>query len=161
MFETSKRNTDIFNGSKLPEKAFMELQIKTSNHIAAWHLDVANWSLDQSTGEIIFRVPKFGIQAKAPAQIIGSYNAIESSWLWAHINSSIDKKLTANSLELYDFCIKSKFRISGKMKIDEMTAWKLASLSCMHNNAQGIYRGPAGNTMVFIEFGKLSLSSTL
>ena len=158
MFGFFKRNIDIFNGSSLPDRAFNELQIKTAAHVGIWHLDVADWSLNQDDGNISFIAQDHNIQVTAPAQILGSFNTDDSTWLWAHLNSSVDENLSRHSYELYTFCINSKFKVSDKMKINENIAWKLAALSCMNNNSQGIYRGPVGNTMVFIEFGLITMS---
>jgi hypothetical protein len=158
MFGLFKNKNDIFNNSPEVKKAFNELQLKTTSHVNLWHLDIADWSINQDDGNITFIAHDYDIMAVAPAQIIGSFNVRDSTWLWGHCNSSVEKKLNSSSLSLYNYCQKSKFKVSQKMKITERQAWELSALSCMLNCAQGVYRGPAGDAMVFIEFGTVKLS---
>jgi hypothetical protein len=35
--------------------------------------------------------------------------------------------------------------------------WEFAALNCKLGNDQGVYRGPAGETTVFIAFGEVKL----
>ncbi|HFD3738453.1 TPA: DUF6882 domain-containing protein, partial [Pseudomonas aeruginosa] len=41
--------------------------------------------------------------------------------------------------------------------IEEYDAWQLTALACELNNQQGVYRGVAGHTLVFMTFGDVSL----
>ena len=73
----------IFGGNKGPadppalrqeiEKAMNGLAAVTTAHNSTWHLGEADWSLDQDVGNLVFTTQQ-GIQAVAPAQIIGTYN---------------------------------------------------------------------------------------
>jgi hypothetical protein len=149
---------DPFHGAMAVDQAFNELQAKTTAHVRLWHLDVADWSLNQDDGNITFEAPSFNIRATAPAQIIGSFNVRDSTWLWGHLNPSVEPALAALSRKLYDHCVQAKFNVSHKMKFKEDVAWKLAAIACKLNQGQGVYRGPAGDTMVFIEFGTVALA---
>jgi hypothetical protein len=40
----------------------------------------------------------------------------------------------------------------------EDNAWQLTALACKLADAQGGYRGPMGSTLVFVTFGKPSLT---
>jgi hypothetical protein len=51
----------------------------------------------------------------------------------------------------------SSLLISAKIRCDRTAAWRLAALSCMVCGQQGVYRGPAGETMIFMAFGVLSV----
>ena len=42
MFGFFRKNKDIFHGSAEVERAFAELQVKTSAHVRLWHLDTAD-----------------------------------------------------------------------------------------------------------------------
>jgi hypothetical protein len=48
-----------------------------------------------------------------------------------------------------------------KLECTEDEAWEFTALACKLGNAQGGYRGPMGPTLVFMTFGKVSLSKTL
>ena len=83
------QNTRGSNGSggETPEfkalltKSMEELRAKTMGHQVGWGLGKANrWSLDMSQGDLIFTFDK--IVAKCPAQIVGSLDTTDGSWLW-------------------------------------------------------------------------------
>jgi len=43
---------------------------------------------------------------------------------------------------------------TAKWSGPEEDAWQMAALACVIGDAQGVYRGPAGETFVFIAFGE-------
>jgi hypothetical protein len=141
------------------KRAMAELQAKTAAHIGIFHLDESEWSLEQSEGVIEFIDRKRGMLASASAQILGSWNSGDSTWLWAWQNPSIRDALTADARKMKSYGSSRNYSqlITSKFKCDEKTAWQLAALSCMICEQQGVYRGPAGETRVFIAFGELSI----
>src|SRR5258705_11822972 len=75
-----------------------ELKLKTDAHAHAWGLDkITRWDLVQDSGNLVFLLPD-GMKAVCPAQIIGTYNSEDHTWLWAWANPSIDEKLKVDSL---------------------------------------------------------------
>lgn len=136
-----------------------ELKAKTSAHDAAWHLGDADWSVDQDTGEIVFTTPD-GATAIAPVQIIGTYNSVDSTWLWAWDNPSIDVALQTHASKVREYGFKQGIGelTTRKLKCTEDDAWLLTALACKLCDAQGAYRGPADATYVFMTFGEVTLS---
>ena len=73
--------------SRLQKVSLDELKLKTDAHRNAWGLDRINrWDLSQDSGELIFSLAD-GMKAVAQAQIIGTYDTEDHTWLWAWANS--------------------------------------------------------------------------
>ncbi len=82
----------------LQKVSIEELQLKTEAHKKAWGLDkILRWDFNQGSGKLEFSLPD-GLKAVAPAQIIGTYNSEDHTWLWAWANPSIEEKLQARKL---------------------------------------------------------------
>jgi hypothetical protein len=145
---------------KLLKMSVDELELKTQAHKDAWGLGkIERWDLSQEKGELVFSLPD-GLKAVCPAQIIGTFNSKERTWLWAWDNPSINEKLKADALKVRKY--------GEQHKIDQLTepmwkgtegdAWAMAALAVKLCDEQGAYRGPAGDTYVFIAFGKVVVS---
>jgi hypothetical protein len=151
--ETSEFNT-------LLEKSMAELRAKTMGHQTGWRFGTADqWSLDLSQGDLIFTFND-GIVATCPAQIVGSLESTDGSWLWAWANPSIPESLQRDSLRVRDYGQQRQIArlTSEEWACTEEEAWRMAALACKLCDAQGVYRAPAGTAYVFIAFGKVVLS---
>lgn len=115
--------------------------------------------MDQEKGLIEFIDRERDIKAQAPVHFIGSYSTKESSWLWGWANPSIEAPLTVDALQTKAHgAEKGKVKLTtAKVTCDQKAAWRLAALSCMVCGQQGVYRGPAGDTMVFMAFCEVSV----
>ena len=159
----------IFGGNKGPadppalrqeiEKAMNGLAAVTAAHDSTWHIGAADWSLDQNVGNLIFSTPQ-GMQAVAPAQIIGTYNTQDGTWLWAWDHPSVEPALAkcANKMRAYGQQHGYAKLTTHKLQITEEEAWGLTALAFMVCGANGAYRGPAGSTLVFMTFSEVQLS---
>ena len=141
----------------LVEVSIEELRHKTAAHQGGWRLGQAQrWDLDQDQGNLVFTFDD-GIVAECPAQIIGTYNADDGTWMWSWQNPSIVDPLKTDALKLKS--VGEKYRIEKltmpKWKCDEMEAWAMTAVACKLCEAQGAYRGPAGSTYVFMTFEKM------
>jgi len=137
-----------------------ELRAKTMGHQTGWGLGKSeNWSLDLSQGDLLFTFVD-GVVATCPAQIVGSLDSGDGSWLWAWANPSIPESLQADSLLVRNYGEQHKIErlTSPEWPCTEQEAWCMAALACKLSGAQGVYRGPAGSAYVFITFGKVNLS---
>ncbi len=77
----------------LQKMSIEELKLKTEGHVKMWGLDrIERWDLSQESGELVFTL-RDDLKAVAPAQIIGTYNTEDKTWLWAWANPSIEDKL--------------------------------------------------------------------
>jgi hypothetical protein len=154
-------------GTKLPSDfptlqkvSLEELKLKTQAHTNAWGLGrVDRWDLNQDAGELVFSFPD-GIKAVCPAQIIGTYNSEDRTWLWAWANPSIDEKLKKDALRVRKYGEEHHIDRLTKSKWvgTEDDAWAMTALAVKLCGEQGAYRGPTGSTYVFIAFGEVKLS---
>ena len=146
--------------ASLQKMSMEELKLKTEGHVNIWGLDrIERWDLSQESGELVFSL-RGDIKAVAPAQIIGTYNTEDKTWLWAWANSSINDKLKVDALKVRKY--------GEEHHIDKLTqrkwtgteddAWAMLALAVKLCDEQGGYRGPAGATHVFIAFGGVALS---
>lgn len=139
-------------------RSMEELRLKTGSFERLFRIGESDWHLAQDKGEITFTSPD-GIVATAPAQIAGTYNTDDGTWLWAWQNPSLADSMTTHSIVVRQYGEKRKIAelTTPKLGISEEKAWELAAVTCKLGNYQGVYRGPAGPTMVFITFGDVRL----
>jgi uncharacterized protein DUF6882 len=155
--QTTKLPADF---STLQKMSNEELKLKTAAHRRAWGMDkITRWDLSQDSGELVFSLPD-GMKAVCPAQIIGTYNSEDHTWLWAWANPSIDEKLKVDALKIRKYGEEHHIDRLTKRKWvgTEDDAWSMVALGVKLCGEQGAYRGPAGATHVFIAFGEVMLS---
>ena len=139
-------------------RAMEELRIKTASFDRLFQLGEADWQMDQDAGTIVFTSLK-GLVATAPAQIVGSFNLDDNTWLWSWDNPSVEPALTAHAklARVYGQQRGIPELTTRKLVTTEEKAWEMTALTCKLGGYQGAYRGPAGQTMVFITFGDVKL----
>ncbi len=143
----------------LLDRCMEELRVKTAAHDGIWQLSQADWDLDQDAGTIVFTSPK-GITATCPVQIIGTLNTADGTWLWGWDHPSVDPALQAHARLCRDYGERHGIEVLTAQKLQNMSeddAWQLTALACKLADAQGGYRGPAGQTLVFVTFGEPAL----
>jgi hypothetical protein len=139
---------------ELVEKARNDLQTKTASHQAVWDFGkAARWDLNQDNGVLIFTFSDK--EVTCDAQIIGSFDKLKGTWLWAWDNPSIAANLTTASKEVLKY---GKLQRLEKLtrpewKATEQGAWDMAAVATLICQAQGAYRGPAGDAYIFMTFG--------
>ena len=136
-----------------------ELRLKTEAS-QVWGMNKATrWDLRQDTGELVFLLPD-GMKAVTPAQIIGTYNSKDQTWLWAWANSSIDDKLKVDALKVRKYGEEHHIErlTQAKWVGTEDDGWEMVALAVKLCEKQGAYLGPSGATDVFIAFGEVRLS---
>ena len=144
----------------LQKLSIEELKQKTEAHMGIWGIDkIERWDLSQESGELVFSL-RGGLKAVTAAQIIGTYNSEDHTWLWAWANSSINEKLQVDALKVRKYGEEHNIERLTKSKWTgtEEDAWAMAALAVKLCGEQGAYRGPAGETKVFIAFGEVKLS---
>ena len=143
----------------LVDRSMEELRLKTQGHATGWGLGTSDrWDLDQEDGRLIFKSKK--LTAAAPAQIIGSYSTSTGTWLWAWDNPCVLEPLQAHARQVREYGETHGITalITREFECSEADAWQITALACHLCEAQGAYRGPAGTTLVFMTFGKVTLS---
>jgi hypothetical protein len=150
-FAPSARASDEY--ALLVQQSEEELRVLTTAHDGIWQISEAAWHLDQDLGTIVF-TSAGGMKATCRAQIIGTYNTEDSTWLWAWDHPSIVPSMRAHAQKVREYGVAHRIEslITRKIVCTESDAWKFAAVACKLNRAQGAYRGPAGSTMVFITF---------
>lgn len=151
---------DVLDFDTLLDQSMEELRIKTAGHDGVWHLSQADWDLDQDTGLITFTAPN-GMVATCPAQIIGTFNTVDGTWLWGWDHPSVGPALQDHAKLCKAYGEKHAVRALTSRKLtsfSEEDGWQFTALACKLAGAQGGYRGPMGTTMVFITFGQPSLT---
>lgn len=144
----------------LQKQSLEELQLKTKGHVEAWGLDrISRWDLNQDVGRLVFSFED-GLLVVAPAQIIGTYNSEQRTWLWAWDNPSVEEKLKRDALKVRKYGEEHGIERLTKAKWvgTEEDAWAMTALAVKLCGEQGAYRGLAGETMVFIAFGPVTVS---
>lgn len=144
------------------EQAQAELQTKTEAHAASWGLGKdTDWGLEQDEGELILIFDN-GVEVRAPAQIIGSYNSNDGSWMWSWANSSILQSLTEDARRVRAYGEEHKIGrlITPKWTGEESEGWAMTALAVKLCDAQCAYRGPVGDSgsYIFMTFGEVKLS---
>ena len=147
------RKTDM-DFKAMMERAQVNLQTKTASHQAVWDFGkAARWDLNQDNGVLVFTYPDKTVTCDA--QIIGSFDKSQGTWLWAWDNPSVAANLTKASKQLLEYGKQHGFEklTRAEWKATEQDAWDMAALATLICQAQGAYRGPAGDVYVFMTFG--------
>ena len=142
------------------EKAMNHLQTLTAAHDATWQLGQADWSVDQDVGTIEFTSPR-GMIATAPVQIIGTYNTKDGTWLWGWDHPSVERRLREHAARVHAYGEQRGIAelTTRKLECSEERAWEYTALACKLSSAQGAYRGPTGELVVFMTFDDVKLGS--
>jgi hypothetical protein len=141
-------------------QSMAELRLKTEGHDGTWHLGEADWSVDQDMGQIVFTAR--GITATCPVQIIGTYNTTDGTWLWGWDHPSVEPALQEDARRVRKYGERNRIAklTTQKLCCSEDNAWEFTAMACKLGNRQGGYRGPAGETLVFMTFGDVTLSKS-
>jgi len=89
------------------------------------------------------------------AQIIGSFDTSQGTWLWAWDNPGVATPLTTANRQLREYGKQHGLEklTRAEWKATEQDAWEMAAMDMLICQAQGAYRGPAGDAYVFMTFG--------
>jgi hypothetical protein len=146
---------------ELVDRAVSELQAKTAGHDAIIDFENASWSVDQEEGDIVFERTD-GMRAVAPVPIIGTYNTTDGTWLWAWDHPSIEEPLSRDAAVVRKYGEEHEIPAltTRTLTCAETDCWEFAALACKLCDSQGAYRGPAGETLIFMTFGNVSMGLT-
>jgi hypothetical protein len=151
-------------GETLEFKALLDgamegLRLQTEAHQGTWHFgESERWDFSQDMEELLFTFPN--TIARAPAQIIGSFDGQAGSWLWAWANPSIEEPLARDSVRVREYGQQHRIQrlTTPSWAAKESDGWRMAALANRLCETNGVYRGPAGPSFVFFTFGKIELS---
>jgi hypothetical protein len=116
------------------------------------------WDADLEAGTITFT--NDGLVVTAPVQVIGTYITKDGTWLWGWDHSSVPPPVAETAKLLLAYGKKHGLEriTTRKISCSEEEAWELTSMASTLSGAQGLYRGPAGTTLVFMTFGTVTLA---
>ena len=137
-----------------------ELAFKTQSHTAMWGLGrERSWSFDQQTGLLKWSFSDRTIVA--PAQITGSFNEQQETWLWSWANSSVSKDAAAFAQKARAFGEENQFDLLVQPKFDCLLeeCWELAAITMHLSRQQGVYRMKEGLVHVFLCFGRVRVGT--
>ena len=138
------------------EQSIEGLRQQTAAHSATWLLgEEDTWSVDQGDGTITFAFSG-GLVAKAPVQIIGTYNPREGTFLWGWNHPSVPEPLRTHAELAKEFgaCNQVSQFTSRQVKCSEIEAWGFAAAAARLAKANGAYRADAGGPLVYMTFAK-------
>jgi hypothetical protein len=160
LFGRADKNGGETEEFKLLIEGSMEgLRAQTGEHAAAWQFGKAErWNVLQDTGELVFTFPYQTVRASA--QIIGSFDTVENTWMWAWANSSIAEALTQDSIRVRAYGEQRGIRrlTTAQWPATEIDGWNMAALAGRICGSNGVYRAPSGAAFIFITFGEVLLS---
>jgi len=141
----------------LTERAVNDLKHKTEAAIDRYRLDECQWDVDLARGTITF-THESGKTARAPIQVIGTYDPGEKSWVWAWDHPSIEAPLNrhAETVRMYGEENGIAELTRRKLKCSEEDCWRFTALASFLNKAQGAYRGPTDGPLVFMTYGPVT-----
>lgn len=156
----SKSDTDESPEFKaLLEGSLEGLRLQTAAHQNMWRFGQSErWDFTQDSGELIFTFPETTV--RAPAQIIGSIDNTNKTWLWAWANPSITTALTQDSVQIRNYGQQNQIKrlTTASWPAEEMDGWQMAALANRLCKSNGVYRGPAGSAFVFFTFGQIQIN---
>lgn len=132
---------------------------QTAAHGATWHLGKeAHWSADLDAGNLVFDFAD-GTAATAAIQVVGTYNQADGSFLWGWDHPSVPEALRAHAQLARDWGEQQGAAdfAARKLLCSEDDAWGFAAVANRLAEANGVYRGTAGSTLIFMTFGPIQL----
>ena len=96
----------------------------------------------------------------APVQIVGTFNTTDSTWMWGWDHPSVPEDLGehARAVRRYGERHHLEPLTTRVVSASEEQAWEFAAVADLLGRAQCAYRGPAGETLVFMTFDNPTLS---
>src|SRR5580765_4362823 len=120
-------------------------RLQTEAHQGTWRFGKSErWDFSQDTGELVFAFTDMVV--RTPAQIIGSFDGQEGSWMWAWANSSLSDSLKRDSVRVREYGEQHHIRrlTTATWPAEEADCWRMAALANRLCESNGVYRGPAG-----------------
>ena len=93
--------------------------------------------LDQDEGILRFTFAN-GLIVEALAQIIGTFNSLNSTWMWGWNNPSIDEPLKADALKVRRYGEQHQIArlTTPQWQAEETNAWDMVALAARLCNSQ-------------------------
>ncbi|MBM7068944.1 DUF6882 domain-containing protein [Actibacterium sp. 188UL27-1] len=145
---------------QLIEMAFHHAQALQAGHNAGWGMDKAtSYDVDLSAGTITFFLPD-GKKAQAAAQLLGTWNPNDETFLWGWDHPSAPLGTATASAALRGHASQHGIDQLSTPKItcDFEACFSIAATAILVADLQGIYRLDAGGPWAYIGFDTVTLS---
>lgn len=133
----------------------------TRAHSDRWGLGTArSWALDQAQGRIVWSFEDH--VASAPAQILGSWNAQVSSFVWPWDNDSIRPEMCVTAEQVRAFGLENDVpALTGSpLRLDEEQVRDLMALAFRLGGCTGLYHPYDGRLATYIAFGTVTIEES-
>ena len=130
----------------------------TRAHAERWGLGTAKrWALDQDDGRIVWSFEDR--VASADVQILGSWNAQVTSFVWSWDNDSIQAPLCATAEKVRAFGAEHGVAAlnSSPLKLGEEQVRDLVALAFQVGGCTGLYHPYDGKLATYITFGPVTI----
>jgi hypothetical protein len=130
-------------------------------HTTRWGLGTAKrWVLDQQDGRITWSFEDH--IASAPAQILGSWNAQVSTFVWSWDNDTIQPALcvTAEQVRAFGVANQVSALCTSPLKLDEGQVRDLMALAFRIGDCTGLYHPFDGQLASYVAFGPVTLEES-
>ena len=138
------------------------LRLQTAAHHNLWKIGEADrWNVNLNAGEIIWSFQD-GTRVTSRIQVVGTYTPQDSTFMWAWENPSIPEALTDHALKVKAYGETEGVQdfVDPEVFCSEEEGWAFAAVACRLAEANGVYRGNAGGTLVFMTFTEVQISRT-
>ena len=145
----------------LVEMAINHVQALQAGHNGGWGMDKAtNYDIDLNAGTITFFLPG-GTPAKADAQLLGTWNPNDQTFLWGWDHPSAPPGTAVAAAALRDHAQANGIESlsSSQTTCVLESCFGLAATAILAGDLQGIYRIDAGGPWAYFGFGSVTLSS--
>jgi hypothetical protein len=145
---------------KLVDQSMESTSAQTREHQQDWRMGQADrWDFDQTTGKLTFAFSD-GVRVTYDAQITGSYNENDRTWLWSWANSHVLPTLTKDAEVVRQHGIQNDLTLlqMPKWKSDINWAWTMTAITCALTKSEGCHSGQGGKTRTFFTFRNIVTS---
>jgi hypothetical protein len=158
-----RKNPLVDAGKLMLDASFTHLQERQAACEEAWGLGRCDrWDANLEEGWIRF-AHQDGRVITAPVQVVGSYSQSDSSWEWAWNNPNVEPRLAKHAELARDYAAEFKLKqfTSPILTCSEGDAWQFAAVACLVGEADGVYRAPFGDLLVFLTFGPVEIKASV
>jgi len=144
---------------KILGQALLDLETKVAAH-AEWQLDkIEDWGFRPGSNELVFG-RRDGGRLLCRAQVIGTLNTADHTWMWAWNSDEFDPARTEHARRVRDFGQEHRYpRLTEGLLTycDEDEAWALAALAVDLNDAQLAYAAPKDGILIFMTIDEVKV----
>jgi hypothetical protein len=143
---------------KLVTEGHADIARTTEQHTTRWGLGSAKkWALSQEDGRIFWSFEDH--VASAPVQVLGSWNAEVSSFVWSWDNTSIADPLCRTAVDVRAFGSEHGIGAltASPLELDEGRVRDLVALAFRIGECTGLYHPFDGTLATYIAFGEVTL----